>query len=363
MLTFVKIYMTKIYMVLRDFGYKHPLVFLQIGGWFTYIFIDIIGHVSSGYFLYAQSISYGTVGLLLTSCVALLSNKNKSPNTIFQSLYFLFLLYIATIIWHKIFKVIHFQEDVALSIKISQLFDQSLLKWLQVGYMPVSLFLAWGGIYISTKWYLTLQAKQSVLDRALLDKKQAQLEILRYQLNPHFLFNVLNSIDVSVLNNDKNTAHNMLKHLSSFLRNTLQEGENDRVTLEKEFDVIQNFISIEQLRFGDALELQINLEDSCRNALIPPMLLQPLVENAIKYGWSQKMKGHVNIFALKQNKMLKIVIRNNKVIEEVKTGTGTGLKNTQQRLKLIYGDDGSIVTHDHDYYFEVEVNIPWEEQL
>ena len=355
--------MTKVCMAFRDYFYKHPLVLLQIGGWLTYIIIDIIGHVSAGYFLYAQSFSYGTVALVLTSCVVLLSQKNNSANAIFQSFYFLILLYIAAIIWHKIFKIIHFQEEIALSIKISQLFEQSLLQWLQVGYMPASLFLAWGGLYTAIKWYLTHQSKQNALDRALLDKKQAQLELLRYQLNPHFLFNVLNSIDVSVLNNDKETAHNMLKYLSSFLRNSLLESESDKVSLEKEFEVIENFISIEQLRFADAIKLQIKLDDSCRNALVPPMLMLPLVENAIKYGWSQKMTGEVNIFALKHNQMLKIVIRNYKVAEESKIGTGTGLKNTQQRLLFIYGDDASLETTDHDLYFEAEVNIPWEEQL
>ncbi|WDE08516.1 histidine kinase [Thalassomonas viridans] len=326
--------------------------------------IDILGHIRAGYYLYAQSVTYGVAAFILTSCVAFLSSKNKNSSVIFQSLYFVLILYIAAIVWHKIYKVIHFQLEEQLTVKVTQVFEQSFLEWTKTGYMPLFLFLVWGGFYLGIKWYMTHQAQQNKLTRALLDKKQAQLETLRYQLNPHFLFNVLNSIDVSVLSNDRDTAHHMLSHLSKFLRNTLQDGENDKVTLEKEFEVIQNFVSIEQLRFGEALEVQINLDDACRSALIPPMLLQPLMENAIKYAWSQKETGYVSISASKLAQTLKIIIRNNKAaVEAVNKGTGTGLKNTQERLQLAYGKDASIQTFELDHSFEVEVNIPWEEYL
>ena len=257
--------------------------------------------------------------------------------------------------------------DQSLSVKVSQLFKHSLLEWTDTGYMPLFLFFAWGGLYVTAKWYITHQNHQNELNRALLNARQAQLLTLRYQLNPHFLFNVLNSIDVSVLNNDKATAHNMLKYLSNFLRSTLEEGESDKVTLEKEFELIRNFTSIEQLRFGDALELQMELPDNFRHALIPTMLLQPLVENAIKYAWSQKETGHVTITASKQANSINITIRNNKATVEPKlgtgTGTGTGLKNTRERLKLIYGADASIAINELSHNFEVVVKFPLEEQL
>ncbi len=350
-------------MLLRDHFHKYPLIFLQIGGWAAYIIIDIIGHVRAGYLFYTQITVYGVAAFVLTSCVALLSSKNKSDNIIFRSCYFVLILYIAAIIWHKIYKVAHNQIEEQLSIKVAQIFELSLLEWTKTGYMPLFLFLAWAGFYLSAKWYITHQTQQNKLTQALVDKKQAQLETLRYQLNPHFLFNVLNSIDVSVLSNDKATAHNMLKHLSAFLRTTLEESENDKVTLEKEFNVIQNFVSIEQLRFGDALTVQVELDETCRSALIPPMLLQPLIENAIKYAWSQKETGYIFISASKQTQRLKIIVKNNKTKEAIKHGTGTGLKNTQARLQLLYGEDASILTFDHDKHFEVEVKIPWEEYI
>ncbi len=350
-------------MVLHHFIYRHPLVFLQIGGWAIYIIIDVFVHHRVGYFLYSQSIAYGVAAFILTSCVAILSQKNKSTNLIFKSLYFIFLVYIASVIWHKVYVVIHYQMDESLSVKVSQIFKQSLLEWTHTGYMPLFIFFAWGGLYVGAKWYITHFTQQSKLDRALLDTRQAQLLTLRYQLNPHFLFNVLNSIDVSVLNNDKETAHNMIKHLSSFLRSTLEEGESDKVTLETEFKLTRNFISIEQLRFGDALDLQMDLSDDCRYALIPTMLLQPLVENAIKYAWSQKETGYVTIFASKQGNSINVTIRNNKAADEAKLGTGTGLKNTRERLRLIYGTDASITILEFDNNFEVAVKIPLEEQL
>lgn len=350
-------------MVLHHFIHRHSLVFLQVGGWVTYIIIDVLAHHRIGYFFYSQSIVYGLAAFILTSCVALLSQKYRSPNIIFQSIYFVFLLYLTSVIWHKVYVVIHFQMDEPLSVKVSQLFAQSLMEWTQTGYMPLFIFFAWGGLYVGAKWYITHQTQQKELNRALLDIKQAQLLTLRYQLNPHFLFNVLNSIDVSVLNNDKTTAHNMLKYLSNFLRSTLEEGESDKVTLEKEFELIRNFISIEQLRFSDALDLQMDLSDDCRCALIPTMLLQPLVENAIKYAWSQKETGHVTILASKQDKSIKVTIRNNKATGESKVGTGTGLKNTRERLRLLYGADATIAISEFDNNFELIVTLPLEEQL
>lgn len=350
-------------MAFQDYNYKHRLAFLQVVGWITYIIIDVFAHHRIGYFFYSQSMVYGVAALILTSCVALLSEKYRNPNVIFQSIYFVFLLYVASVIWHKVYVVIHFQMDEPLSVKVSQLFEQSLIQWTQTGYMPLFIFFAWGGLYVGAKWYTTHQTQQSELNRALLDTRQAQLLTLRYQLNPHFLFNVLNSIDVSVLNDDKATAHNMLKYLSNFLRSTLEEGESDKVTLEKEFELIRNFISIEQLRFGDALDLQMDLSGDCRYALIPTMLLQPLVENAIKYAWSQKETGHVTILASKQDKSIQVSIRNNKATADSKVGTGTGLKNTRERLRLIYGADASITIIELGNDFEVVIKLPLEEQL
>jgi len=347
-------------MLVHEYINKYPLVFLQIAGWGCYIIIDILGHAHAGYYLYGQSIAYGTAAFVLTSCVALLSQKHKSPNTIYQLLYFVFLLYLAMILWSKLYRVIHDQGGDPLSTRVAQLFDNSLLQWLDTGFMPVFLFLAWGGFYVATKWYLAYQEKKKELDRALLMTKQAQLETLRYQLNPHFLFNVLNSVDVSVSNGDTTAARNMIKYLSSFLRNSLMEGESSKITLDKEFELIRNFISIEQLRFGDALKLQVELDDICKNSLIPPMLLQPLVENAIKYAWSQKERGSVSIFAAKEAQTLRIVVRNNKAKEALVHGTGTGLKNTRERLKLAYGSDASISISDGGADFDVEISIPWE---
>ena len=350
-------------MDLRDYFYKHPLIFLQIGGWFSYIFIDIFGHVRVGYYLYEQSIIYGLAALCLTSIVALLNHKNNNPNVIFRSCCFILLLYTAAIIWHKIYKLVHFQPEATLSQKVSQVVEQNLLDWLQIDTMPLFLFLAWGGFYLGAKWYFAHQKQQNELTRALIDKKQAQLETLRSQLNPHFLFNVLNSIDISVLNNDKQTAHHMLNQLSGFLRSTLQQSDNDKVTVKKEFEVMQNFIAIEQLRFGDALDVRSQLDDECQNTFIPPMLLQPLVENAVKYGWSQQEKGQIDIVISRQAQTLKVVITNSKSKLESHSGTGTGLRNTRARLQLLYGSDASIVTHDRKNDFEVEVRLPWEQQL
>ncbi len=204
--------------------------------------------------------------------------------------------------------------------------NYSLVDWFLPNYEALFVFIAWGGFLLACTYFIAHREQQVRLGVALLQTKQAQLQTLRYQLNPHFLFNVLNSVDVSVLSEDKDTAHQMLKHLSRFLRNSLQQGEQDKIKLEQEFEVLSDFVSIEQLRFGDALQLDMELSDVCRAAMLPPMLLQPLVENAIKFAWSQTEKGQVQVTARKQDQQLVIEINNSKVgLSEKRSGTGTGL--------------------------------------
>jgi len=347
-------------MALREYFNQHPLVLLQIAGWTGYILIDILGHISSGYHLYGQSLSYGIAAFALTSTVALLTSRNQNTNLLVQSSFFLALLYLAAILWHKIYKIVHLQPNESYWNKLTSIFQQPPLEWFQIGTMPVFLFFGWGGFYLAAKWYFAHQKQQQELAHALIDKKQAQLETLRSQLNPHFLFNVLNSIDVSVLKGDKQTAHQMLNQLSSFLRHTLQEGENDKITLKTELKVIQDFIAIEQLRFGDSLAIHSHIEQNCLNALIPPMLLQPPIENAIKYGWNQQKPTQVDILISKQEQVLKILIKNTKDKVNQSVGTGTGLKNTKARLDLLYGEDATVFIHDTQDQFEIELLLPFE---
>ena len=345
---------------------KHPLFFLQLLGWSIYFLLDIFDHVIGGYYWFLPSFLCSSTAFILTGSVAYITNKNDHRGIKIQSILFALLLLIAAILWHKIWFYAHGDAEsfTQILINITQVSQYSLKQWLTTGYYPLFAFIAWGGLFIGSKWYFAHQLQLSELQEALLKTKQAQLQTLRYQLNPHFLFNVLNSIDISILIDEKDTAHKMVIQLSRFLRNTLVYGEQDKITLEKEFEIIKDFSSIEQLRFGDALALSVEIETGCEHAMIPSMILQPLVENAIKFAWSQTEQGEVSITAGKRHNYLVIKIINSLTkLNDSQQGTGTGLKNTQSRLTLVYGEDAHLTTNETHEHYTVILTLPWEVSL
>jgi hypothetical protein len=353
-------------MNIRHYFNNRPLLFLQFLGWSIYFLLDIFDHAISGHFWFFPSLLCSTTAFMFTGTVAYITNKNDYRGAKIQSILFALLLLVAAVLWHKIWLYAHGDADSITQIltDISQVSGYSLRQWLTTGYYPLFAFVAWSGLFVGSKWYFVQLQQQMELGQAVLKTKQAQLQTLRYQLNPHFLFNVLNSIDISILSDEKDTAHKMVLQLSRFLRNTLEYGEQDKISLEKEFELIKDFSNIEQLRFGDALALSIEIEVGCEQAMLPSMILQPLVENAIKFAWSQTTKGHVSIVARKQQNHLIIEIINSLTKQDnFIQGTGTGLKNTQSRLALVYGDDAQISTQETLENFTVLLTLPWEISL
>jgi len=350
-------------MNINVFFSKYPLLFLQLFGWGIYLLADLLDHIAQGYFVIIPSLLSSSSGFLLTGCVAYFTNKLNDKGALKQSVFFAFFLLIAIVIWHKIFTVIHGDAETWSEIfnQFYMMKDYSLLQWLSTGYYPLFAFVAWGGLFAGAKWYFAHQQQQIALNHALLTTKQAQLETLRYQLNPHFLFNVLNSIDISILSDDKETAHQMVLRLSGFLRNSLEFGEQDKIPLHKELAIIKDFSDIEQLRFGDSLELSVQMEVGCENVLLPSMILQPLMENAIKFAWSQTKQGIVSVVASRVGNYLKIELINSLAQNgERIQGTGIGLKNTQDRLSLVYAKDASLSTKETLEQYIVELTLPWE---
>jgi len=345
---------------------KHPLFFLQLLGWSIYFLLDIFDHAIGGYYWFLPSLLCSTTACIFTGSVAYITNKNDFRGVKVQSAIFALLLFVATILWHKIWLFAHGDAETftQILVNISSVSEFSLRQWFTTSYYPLFAFVAWGGLFIGSKWYFAHQQQLSELGQAVLKTKQAQLQTLRYQLNPHFLFNVLNSIDISILSDEKDTAHKMVLQLSRFLRNTLEYGEQDKISLEKEFEIIKDFSNIEQLRFGDALALSVEIDVGCEQAMLPSMILQPLVENAIKFAWSQAEQGQVSITAEKKHNNLVIKIINSLTTQgDFTQGTGTGLKNTQSRLALVYGEDAHLTTRETLEHYTLVLNLPWEVSL
>ncbi len=191
--------------------------------------------------------------------------------------------------------------------------------------------------------------------------KENELKTLKYQINPHFIFNSLNSISSLILAEDKR-AHEMTVKLSSFIRSTLSKNDNQFVKLCDEIKNIELYLEIEKIRFADKFNYFKNVDNDTCNHLIPNMLIQPLIENAIKHGVYESLDPvTINLNAIFEKEYLKIEIKNSFDIDAVpQKGEGIGLKNVSERLKLIYKQDGLMQITKDSKEFLVTLYIPLE---
>ena len=144
-------------------------------------------------------------------------------------------------------------------------------------------FIAWSVIYVGYKFYKELVIQKQHTEQALLLAKSAQLEMLKYQLNPHFLFNTLSSLR-GLIGSEPAKAKDMVTHISEFLRYSLLEGKKNDVPLYKEIEIIEQYLSIEKIRFNEDLIVEFDIAPETKELNIPIFLIHPLVENAIKHG-------------------------------------------------------------------------------
>jgi len=172
---------------------------------------------------------------------------------------------------------------------------------------------------------------------------ESQLQVLKMQINPHFLFNTLNVISVLVMKSEQDKANEMINRLSKFFRQTLDEQENHWLPLRKELDHIDQYLGIEQVRFGERLTIIKNYDVQSLSCPVPSMLLQPLVENAMQHGLGEKEgKGHLTLSSQVINDELVINIIDDGIgcnFDDKKFSEGIGLKNVRSRLQQLYGEN------------------------
>jgi hypothetical protein len=219
-------------------------------------------------------------------------------------------------------------------------------------------FLCWTALYYGNKYYYQSQvehqkhmatsatAEREQLKRlkAEADARDAQIKMLRYQLNPHFLFNTLNAVSALVKFQETDKAHQMIVQLSHFLRYSLDSNPAARISLQQEIDALMLYLSIEQIRLGDRLKIEFDADDEAKLAKVPSLLLQPLVENSIKYAISPNENGGIiRLVARVKNGKLRMELTDtgsesagNEVLP--RKGRRVGLHNTLERLKTLYED-------------------------
>jgi two-component system LytT family sensor kinase len=225
--------------------------------------------------------------------------------------------------------------------------------------LGVLFFLAAVLMYHLLVYYRALQDKKLNETQLNLLVRESELNVLRSQMNPHFLFNSLNSIS-SLTVSDPGKARDMIIQLSDFLRYALKYGQRDETTFADELKNIELYLNIEKIRFEDKLVFEKKIEDICLKAKVPNMILQPLVENAIKHGVYESVEPVLIRLSCKgTGENIEIRLKNNyDPSGRSRTGAGLGLKNVENRLQLIYGRNDLLKITKQDNLFEVIIIVP-----
>ena len=270
----------------------------------------------------------------------------------------------------------------AWTLQLGRADNESSFTTLMLGvfYLDLTLLGAWSALYYAINFFLQVEEQSDRLASLEMQATSAQLEMLRYQLNPHFLFNTLNSISTLVLLKQTEPANAMLTRLSSFLRHTLVNEPGGKVTVREEVETLKLYLDIERMRFEQRLRTEFRIEQGAANACLPSLLLQPLVENAIKYAVSPQEEGaQISISARLVGRRLRITVSDTGPgLQGAKgsaslagliagsggvasSSTGVGLANIRDRLAQAYGDDHVFeIRTPAQGGFTVVIEIPYE---
>lgn len=251
-------------------------------------------------------------------------------------------------------------------------------RMIALAYLDGTLLGAWSALYYAINFFLQVEEQADRLERLEAQATSAQLAMLRYQLNPHFLFNTLNSISTLVLLKQTEPANAMLTRLSGFLRHTLVSEPGTKVTVAQEVETLQLYLGIERMRFEERLRTEFRVEPEAAASCLPSMLLQPLVENAIKYAVSPQEEGAcITLVAQLVGQRLRVAVSDTGpglrdttrrasvpgtlVGVGMMMSTGVGLANIRDRLQQAYGEDHRFeIRHPPEGGFTVIIEIPHE---
>ena len=313
---------------------------LQSGGWAGYLVLRAISGFSNGFALermvplLIHVVTGYSLTLMLAVMYRLVINRTRITTWSFSvgAVALATLLYATIDAW--VFSTINRPDDpFAASLVLGALF------------LDFTILAAWSSLYYAINFYLIVEEQADQLVKLDSQASAAQLAMLRYQLNPHFLFNTLNSISTLVLLRQTERANAMLSRLSSFLRYTLANEPTAQVTLEQEVETLKLYLEIEKMRFEARLRTHFTIEERVAKARLPSLLLQPLVENAIKYAVTPQEEGaDISIEARLAGERVQITVSDTgpglkDMIPRPSYSTGVGLANIRDRLAQAFGPD------------------------
>lgn len=222
-------------------------------------------------------------------------------------------------------------------------------------------------VYYIIQYFDHMQKREAEKGELALKNREMQLSLLKSQINPHFLFNTLNSIN-TLVGSSKEQARKVITQLSDIFRYALDSHGDKPVKLVQELDFIDNYIRIQQVRFGNRLKFVKQIDYTCLGIVIPPMILQPLVENSVKYGIAPKDEGGTIVVTVKRiNQMIFFEVKddglgiNSKKIMDGNS-SGVGIRNTDERLRSTFGPGSGLRIHSSTWGYSVSFFIPVVEE-
>ncbi|KFN51057.1 sensor histidine kinase [Arenimonas composti] len=361
---------------LDDIRNRRLFWLLQTGGWAAYITISYLSALAHGKGVeyWPVPVGIGTTGFLVTLLLRpVLRRAWGRPPAVFVPIAAACVAFGST--------VLGMVYMTLLANRCQECRPVDTLGYIAYTTGHLYVVLSWVGLYVGLKYHRQLQLQTQRALAATAMAHQAQLKMLRYQLNPHFLFNTLNAISTLVLDRDNTVANRMVQGLSAFLRHSLDSDPMQRVTVKQELDALNLYLDIEKMRFAERLGVETKVAPECWNALLPSLLLQPLVENAIKHAIARRLAGgRLTIAAERRGDRLELQVADNGTgpgvvaglpagapgsdgVHTNGDGCGVGLSNTRERLRVLYGDAQSVTVaqgHGDDGGVRVTLSIPFE---
>lgn len=335
----------------------------QISGWSAYVAINQVITVSANQFTWRMlfiDISLGFLGLCLTHVYRHVISSRKWIELSYKEIILRILfssLMLATSIIGILFLIMRLNGMIPASVNVLGSFTVNL-------FYAFFVVIIWSLLYFGFHYlenYRTSEIEKLVWEAAV---KDFELKTLKSQLNPHFMFNAMNSIR-ALIEEDPERAKTAITQLSNIFRYSLRIERVETVPLEDEIKVIEDYLALELVRYEERLRYAITVAPDTRSIEIPPMMLQTLVENGIKHGVAKMPAGgEITLTTSQSDGSLRILITNHGVLneEDVRNAKGFGLANTKQRLHLLYGSKAQFTLSNENDKVVVKIIIPIGEQ-
>jgi sensor histidine kinase YesM len=330
----------------------------------SYVISERLGRPISWLMAMVNDFSYAALWILITPLVLWLARRHRFEKGRALSSFLIHLG--ASVFLSFVQKGVHWSVVAAYNAAIHQQpFSWEPLYRNLLSFYDYGLQLYWIVLVVNyaAEYYERYRQKELMATQLQSQLAKAQLQALRAQLHPHFLFNTLHTIAGLVRNDEKQKAVKMISGLSELLRTTLDSTDLQEVPLRQEIDTVRRYVDIQQVRFSDRLRAQINVDPATLDVLVPNLLLQPLVENAVVHGITAESPAEgctITISSMRQNGALQLEVRDNGPGLPSTKADGIGLSNTRARLEQLYGEKHSFEVKDAEGGgVRATILIPW----